>query len=227
MKKTKIFFIIKENSQRLKNKNFLIIKGLPLYKFVLYKFKNFKVFVDTDSDKIYENCKKDPKLKHVVCYKRRKIFIKLEKGKKTSPTPLMIKNYIENYASEDKIIVTSHITSPFLKISTLKNALKKMSSFDSVSSCSKIQNFSYLEGKKIEPINFNPKIIQKTQELKKIIHLNGAFFIFKREVFLKNGLQRITKKNYFYDLSFPELIDVDNYEDFELSKKITNKELDK
>ena len=75
MKKTKIFFIIKENSQRLKNKNFLIINGLPLYKFVLYKFKNFKVFVDTDSDKIYDNCKKDPKLKHVFCYKRRKIFM--------------------------------------------------------------------------------------------------------------------------------------------------------
>jgi N-acylneuraminate cytidylyltransferase len=225
MKKQKIFFIIKEKSQRLKNKNFLIINGLPLYKFVLYKLKSFKVFVDTDSDKIYSNCKKDPKLKHVICYKRKKIFIKMEKSKKSSPTPLMIKNYIENHAKKDKFIITSHITSPFLKISTLKNAIRKMKNFDSVSSCSKIQNFSYLEDKKVKPLNFNPKIIQKTQELKKIIHLNGAFFIFKRDIFLKNGLQRITKKNYFYELGFPELIDVDNYEDFELSKKIANKKL--
>ena len=55
-----------------------------------------------------------------------------------------------------------------------------MSIYDSVSSCSKVQNFSYLETEKPKPINFNPKIIQKTQELKKIIHLNGSFFIFKR-----------------------------------------------
>ena len=55
--------------------------------------------------------------------------------------------------------------------------------------------------------------------------MNGAFFIFKRDIFLKNWLQRITKKNYFYELGFPELIDVDNYEDFELSKKIANKKL--
>ena len=151
----------------------------------------------------------------------------MEKSKKSSPTPLMIKNYIENYAKKDKIIITSHITSPFLKVSTLKKAIRKMKNFDSVSSCSKIQNFSYLEDKKAKPLNFNPTIIQKTQELKKIIHLNGAFFIFKRDIFLKNGLQRITKKNYFYDLGFPELIDVDNYEDFELSKKIANKKLDR
>ena len=226
MMKEKIFFIIKEKSQRVKNKNFLKIQGLPLYKFVLYKFKNFKVYVDTDSKKIYENCKKDPKLKHVVCYKRKSSFIQMEKSKKTSPTPLMIKNFIDKYASKDKIIITSHITSPFLKIKTLKNAIKKMSTYDSVSSCSKVQNFSYLETGKPKPINFNPKIIQKTQELKKIIHLNGSFFIFKRSIFLKNGLQRVTQKNYFYDLGFPELIDIDNYEDFTLARKIAKKKID-
>ena len=48
----KVFFIIKHNSQRIKNKNFKKILNLKLYKKVLYKFKNFKVFVDTDSERI-------------------------------------------------------------------------------------------------------------------------------------------------------------------------------
>ena len=62
----KIFFIIKEKSQRVKNKNFLKIDNVPLYKFVLRKFKNFQVFVDTDSKKIIDSCKKDPLLNHVL-----------------------------------------------------------------------------------------------------------------------------------------------------------------
>ena len=84
-----------------------------------------------------------------------------------------------------------------------------------------VQNFSYLnKEKKYVPINFNPKIIQKTQKLKKIIHLNGAFFIFKKKIFLENGLQRITNKNYFYEIDYPESLDLDNYSDFEMAKKL-------
>ncbi len=225
MKKHKIFFIIKEKSQRVKNKNFLKIQNLPLYKYVLSKFKDYRVFVDTDSDKIIQSCKKDKNFKHVFCYKRKKEFIEMEKNKKKSPTPLMIKNYIQNYAENDNIIITSHITSPFLKSQTLQKAIKKMSYFDSVCSCSKIQNFSYIEKRIVRPINFNPKIIQKTQELDKIIHLNGAFFIFKRKVFFRNKLQRVSKNNYYYNLSFPESIDIDNYEDLYLARKIAQKKL--
>ena len=220
----KIFFIIKEKSERVKNKNFIKLDGLPLYKYVLKKYKNFKVFVDTDSEKIIQECKKDKGLKHVYCYKREKKFINLEKSKFKSPTPLMLENFIKNFADKDKIIITSHITSPFLKIKTLENAIKKMRYFDSVSSCSEIQNFSYLKNQKsFSPINFNPKIIQKTQQLKKIIHLHGAFFIFKKDIFLNNGLQRISTNNFFYDVKFPENLDLDNYEDFIIAKKIIKK----
>ena len=69
----KIFFIIKEK-YRVKNRNFIKLDGLPLYKYVLRKYKNFKVFVDTDSEKIIQECKKDKGLKHVYCYKEKKIY---------------------------------------------------------------------------------------------------------------------------------------------------------
>ena len=223
MKKLKIFFIIKENSERLKNKNFRKLNGEPLFKYVLKKFKNFDVFVDTDSDKIINQCNSDKSLSHVYCYKRKKYFIDLEKKQTKSPTPQMLKNFIDNYAKKDKFIISSHITSPFIKIKTIHEALKKMKKYDSVSSCTKVQNFSYLESNKNKPINFDPKVIQKTQQLRKIIHLNGAFFIFKKDVFLKNGLQRITNKNYFFDLDFPQSLDIDNYSDYLMAKKIIRK----
>lgn len=222
----KVFFIIKHNSERVKNKNFRKIQSLELYKKVLYKFKAFQVFVDTDSEKIIKSCKVDKNLSHVYSYKRDSKFINMENSKKQSPTPLMIKNFLENFVKKEKeIIITSHVTSPFITIPTVKRALKKMNNYDSVSACQKIQNFSYLElsNKKTLPINFNDKIIQKTQSLKKIIHLNGAFFILKKNIFLNNGLKRISKNNYFYDLKFPEYLDVDYPEDLALVRKISKK----
>jgi N-acylneuraminate cytidylyltransferase len=218
----KIFFIIKHNSERIKNKNFRKISKIPLYKIALYKLSKFKVFVDTDSDRIISECKKDTKLRHVYCYKRDKEFVDLEKSQKLSPAPLMIKNFLDTYVTNFKeIIVTSHVTSPFLKTATINRALLKMEKHDSVSSCRLTQDFSYLEGRKVSPINFNPNIIEKTQNLKKIIHLNGAFFIIKKNIFLSNGLKRISKKHFFYNLNFPEYVDIDNYEDLHLARLIS------
>ena len=217
----KIFFIIKEKSQRVKNKNFQKILGIPLYKRALYKLKQFKVFIDTDSEKIIAECKRDKNLSHVFCYKRELKFIKMEKSESLSPAPLMIKFFLDNYVkNKNEIVVTSHVTSPFLKVSTLKKAIKKIKNHGSVSSCNITQDFSYLDERKIKPINFNPNIIQKTQSLKKIIHLNGAFFIIKKNIFLSNGLKRISNKHFFFNLCFPEYLDIDNYEDLVVARKI-------
>ena len=218
----KIFFIIKQNSQRVKNKNFQKIAGIPLYKRALYKLKKFNVFIDTDSNNIISNCKKDKNLNHVFCYRREQKFIDMENSKSLSPAPLMIKNFLDKYVkNKNEIVVTSHVTSPFLNVKTLNKAIKKMQNYDSVSSCNITQDFSYLDGRRIKPINFNPDIIQKTQSLKKIIHLNGAFFIIKKNIFLSNGLKRVSKNHFFFNLCFPEYLDIDNYEDLAVAQKIS------
>ena len=44
-------------------------------------------------------------------------FIHLEKSMSASPTLMMIKNFLEKYVeNKEEIIVTSHVTSPFIKI---------------------------------------------------------------------------------------------------------------
>jgi N-acylneuraminate cytidylyltransferase len=50
----KVFIPIKENSQRVPRKNFRLLNGIPLYKNILSKLKDFQVFVDTDSNEIEE-----------------------------------------------------------------------------------------------------------------------------------------------------------------------------
>ena len=153
----KIFIILKKKSERVKNKNFVKFNKLELYKKVLYKFKDFEVFVDTDSEKIIREGKKDKKLSHCFFYKRNEEFISMEKKSNKSPTPFMIKNFLTNFVTKNnEIVVTSHVTSPFLKISTLKNALSKMKNYNSVASCIKTQNFAYVM--KNEPLEINGPI---------------------------------------------------------------------
>ena len=67
------FIIIKKNSQRIKNKNFKILKKKELWQHLILSLKGQKVFIDTDSDQIIQKCKK--LFPWVYPYKREKKFI--------------------------------------------------------------------------------------------------------------------------------------------------------
>ena len=47
----------------------------------------------------------------------------------------------------------------------------------------------------------------KTQNLTPIIQSNGAFFIFKKKTFMKYN-NRVGKKPYYYEISFPESVEI-------------------
>ncbi len=111
----KFFVIIKEKSERLRDKNFLDLGGKPLYKHLLDELDGQDVFVDTDSEKILLDLKNSG----INCYKRKQEFVNLENNNnfKVSPVLLMIENFLDNYVDdENEIIVTPHVTSPFIKL---------------------------------------------------------------------------------------------------------------
>tara|TARA_B100000780_G_scaffold279194_1_gene256353 strand:- start:9417 stop:10076 length:660 start_codon:yes stop_codon:yes gene_type:complete len=214
------FIIIKHNSERVKNKNFKKIGNQELWKHLVTTLKGQKVFIDTDSKKIIKVCNKS--FPWVNAYKRDKKFVQLEKIKNASPTLLMIKNFLKKYVKDsNEVIVTTHVTSPFLKLKTIKEAAKKLNFFDSIAAVTKDYNFAWLENKKkkLIPINFNPKIITKTQNLNPIIQSNGAFFIFKKKTFMKHN-SRIGKKPYYFEIKFPESIEIDVKEDLNLARLV-------
>ncbi len=213
------FIIIKHNSKRIKKKNFKMLGKLPLWEHLINSLKNQKVFIDTDSDKIIKICKK--KYKWVTAYKRKKIFIDMELKKNSSPTLLMIKNFLDKYVRKiNETIVTTHVTSPFIKLKTIKRAAKMLSKYDSIAAITKDYNFAWIKKKnKMTPVNFDPKVVTKTQNLNPIIQSNGAFFIFKKKTFLKYN-NRIGKKPYYYEINFPESVEIDTKEDLKLARMI-------
>ena len=212
----KYFIIIKENSVRLPNKNFKKLGNLELWKHLILELSNQQFYIDTDSFEILEKCQQ---FNWVTTYQRSKEHIDLEINNsfKVSPALLMIERFLDEYVDdENEIIVTPHVTSPFIKLSTIEDASKMLSmGYDSVLACTKHYEFAYIDNK---PINFDPNVIQKTQDLNPIIMGNGAFFIFTKKMF-KKYKNRTGKNPYFYPLNFKESIEIDTEEDFELAKR--------
>lgn len=216
----KIFTYIKDNSTRIPRKNFKKIGGLPLWKHLLYEFSNYEIFIDTDSKEIIKECLKDGKLKNCHAYLREKKMIAMEEdiNNNLSPVLLMTENFLDKFVNdENEIIIVMHVTSPFLKKETLQDALKFLKQdYEFIHSVSTMQDFAWL-GENYLPINFNPSVVQRTQDLKKIYFSNGAFFIFTKKNF-KKYKNRLGKKNYFYNLTKVESIEIDNFKDLEFAK---------
>ena len=217
----KIFTYIKHSSERVKNKSFRKLGSLELWKHLLYELKDYEVYVDTDSKIIRKECFDDINLRHVYGYPRKFQYVEMEKDSSVahSPSLLMVENFLNSYVTDDnEVIVLTHVTSPFLKKETILDAVKYLDKgYDFVHSVFSVQDFAWYKGK---PLNFDPHIVQKTQNLNKLVFSCGAFFIFTKKSF-KEHQNRISVKspelNHYYPLSKIESIEIDTEQDFELA----------
>lgn len=211
-----IFIPIKHNSQRVPKKNFRIFGSTPLFKHTLLKFKDHKVFVDTDSDEIYKSIKEDKRLTNVTVFKRETLLI----GDAISVCEL-IKSFIIKFKIKEPV-AQIHVTSPFLTIETLEDAFSKMDKHDSVVSCN-LHNSRFWRREEYGfcPINHNPLKMEQTQDLPVFYEENSAFYIFNPEVIISSG-NRIGHRPFFYSLESPENLDIDTEKDW----KIVLKELE-
>ena len=86
---------------------------------------------------------------------------------------------------------------------------------------------SRLYDNKMRPINHNPKILRRTQDLANIYEENSNFYIFSKKAFLENDQKRIGKKPFMYvmDTSIEESLDLDEPKHWKLAEKIINSKL--
>jgi len=218
----KIFTYIKKSSSRIKSKNFVSLSGKPLWTILTEELSQIADFyIDTDSIEVRDHCLKN--YNNVVPYMRGQAFIDMENDplNKESPALLMTKNFLNLYVKDDEeIIVLTHVTSPFLKKETVLEACKLIQEdrYEFVHSVTSRKDFAWLKGV-TNPINFNPKIVQRTQDLDEILFSNGAFFIFKKKNFIKYN-NRLGKNNFLFKLDSIQGVEVDYPEDLELAKII-------
>jgi len=222
----KVFLIIKDESERVKRKNFREIDGVPLHEYYIRQRNAFDVYIDTDSEEILDIYNKNPSFPNVVAYERRQEHIEIENSGIDSPAPLMIERFLtERVEREEEPIITSHITSPFLTNQSILNAINLMNQYDSVSSVGEIQEFVVEHsGHNPRPINFSYDKIVKTQSLKAVAVLNGAFFVLKKNVFSTNGLQRISNNHFYQSITSREALDIDTEFDLTIAQMLAKAE---
>lgn len=214
----KMFMNIREHSERVKKKSLSLIGGIPLYRHSLIKFNDYDIYVDTDSEQILEDCAKSEDLQHVNAYER------WQEHKGQNPGTAMIRRFVNEHVADGEFFYVVHVTSPFLKTSSLKEAWTYLqgSIFDSVCSVTEHHEFMFREtGKDADfgyvPINFAPSTCPRTQDLEPLFSLNHAFYLLNKETFLKHG-NKIGDHPLFYPLEYPENIDIDTEADLLLAR---------
>lgn len=202
------FIPIKLNNQRLPGKN-----TLPLGDRLMcdYVFETIKKISEIDEKYVY--CSNDSIQKHIpqgLTYLKRDSCLDGFQVK-----GLQIIEYFIRDVTAD-IYVLAHVTQPFIKADSIREALLKVMSeeYDSAFSVLEIQDYCWYQGK---PVNYNMQDIVTTQNLEPVYMETGAFYIFTKKVFERYH-QRIGKKPYMKIIDQLEAVDVDTAEDYQMAR---------
>lgn len=211
--KTVAFVPIKMNSRRLPNKNILPLGNHPL----CYHLVNTLCHVDR-IDEVYIFCSTDEIMRYMPPGAR---YLQREAALDTDST-LGQEIYDSFVAKIDAdVYLLAHVTSPFLKATTIEEALVKVQSGqnDSAFSACRIQTFLWYHG---APINYEPTHIPRTQDLMPAFYETSGFYIFQKKIW--TGLhRRIGHNPFIMEVKAAEAVDIDTREDYELAIGYANR----
>lgn len=212
--KTVAFVPVKLNSQRLPHKNTLPIIGKPLCWHICASLLKIKSI-----DEVYVYCSDDSVVNYIpndVIYKKRDKRLDGD----------MIKGFdiYDNFINEVEadVYVLAHTTSPFIKVSSIENALNRVldGKNDSAFSAERIQTFAWYKG---EALNYNLNDVPRTQDIEPIWVETSGFYIFKKEIFTVHN-RRIGFNPFIQEVSGSEAIDIDERKDYDLACRIMETE---
>lgn len=206
---------MKNNSERVPNKNFKLLNNRPLYKWVLDSLlmveRIDKIIINTDAEKKFQKLKNNPKI--VIKKRKDKIcgdFVSMNE---------IIKDDLNDFNAD--IFIMTHTTNPFLSSETINECLDKFleSTNDSLFTVNKLQTRFYDKGAK--PINHSVTKLLRTQDLDPYFEENSCLYIFTSKSFNKTN-NRIGEFPLMYEMKKKEALDIDDSEDWELAEIFAN-----
>jgi N-acylneuraminate cytidylyltransferase len=213
MTKIACFIPIKNNSSRVPNKNLRLLRGIPLYRYALDTVINSKVFddvfVDTDSEDVKNYCIK----KNINIIDRDPKLLKDSANGND-----LLEHWVDIKPNYD-VYFQVFVTSPFLTPNTLKdcvNIMKTNPLGDSVFTVIEDYTWYWFNGK---PVNYNPKLLPRSQDAKPIIKETTSLYGISKEGFNKTK-SRIGESPQIYVVDEIEGTDIDTEFDFIMAKLI-------
>ena len=199
----KFFITIKNNSKRVKQKNFQKLNELPLWKHLIHELHEHNVFVDTDSDLIKTYCNNN----------NIQIIDRIPKLLQDSANGNdLLEHWITKYPNFEYYFQI-HVTSPFTTENTIKDCVKILTNnkYDSVFTAYEDKTWYWFDGK---PINYDPKNFPRSQDAKGLIKETTCLYGIKKQQFLSRRA-RVGKNPFVYLVDYYQSLDIDNEQDFE------------
>tara|TARA_A100001011_G_scaffold334530_1_gene362936 strand:- start:46 stop:720 length:675 start_codon:yes stop_codon:yes gene_type:complete len=215
-KKQRVLCIIpiRSGSKTIKNKNVKKFKGKPLS---YYNIKTAdvsgifeKIIIASDSQKYFKILKK-----YTNTFKTEFFYRSKKSATNKAQTEIVIKEVLKKFKNFHYIFLIQ-VTTPYLKAIDLKKAFTKFKRYNYESMFSSYVSKKFF-WKKIKnthkPFNYNLKKRPMHQNINEIYVENGAFYIFRKNSFLKN-MNRLSGKIGTYTMKERDSIEIDSVEDF-------------
>ena len=205
---------MREHSERVEGKNYRPLAGKPLYAHVLESLAQCpeiaKILVDTDSPHIREGIAE--RFSNVQILERPAHL----RGEAVSMNDVLVHDVRQVPA---KFYLQTHSTNPFLRSETISKAiatfLEAYPQNDSLFSVTRFQ--SRLWNQEANPVNHDPEVLLRTQDLPALYEENSCLYIFEQESFLARA-NRVGKMPILFEIEAPEALDIDEELDFALAE---------
>lgn len=201
-------------SERVPGKNYRCLGEKPLYRHILDTLLTCplvsEVVVDTDSPIIAEGLSKDlPEVR----------LIERPQHLRAADIPMNDVLLHDFSLVEADFYLQTHSTNPFLKAETIERAirvfLESLPRYDSLFSVTALQ--TRLWDGLVRPINHNPAILLRTQDLAPIYEENSNLYLFSAKT-MRVRHNRIGERPLLFEIDRAEAWDIDNELDFRIAE---------
>lgn len=201
---------MRHHSVRVPEKNYRLLAGKPLYQHIIETLLQVPeiavIAVDTDSPDIMDGLKAGfPQVKVIE-----------RPAHLTADTIPM--NEILMYDTgqiEADFYLQTHSTNPLLRAGTISQAVRTFfdnyPAYDSLFSVTRVQ--TRLWDALARPVNHNPAILLRTQDLPPMFEENSCLYLFNRQT-LEQHRTRIGERPYMFEIDKNEAQDIDEESDF-------------
>lgn len=206
------FMPMRHSSERVPGKNYRELDGAPLFHHMLRTLESCpevsKVVIDTDSPTVAEQCAE--RFSDVMVIDRPAHLL----GGETPMTAIL--QHDATVVDNDWYLQV-HSTSPLLKPSTISAGLAALEAgldrHDSLFSVTRLQTRLY--DHEFRPVNHDPAVLLRTQDLPPLYEENSGMYVFSREQIA--GGRRFGDRPLLFEIDPLEATDIDEEPDFVLA----------
>jgi CMP-N-acetylneuraminic acid synthetase len=209
---------MRHTSERVPGKNYRLFAGKPLFHYIVSSLLKCGeidlVVIDTDSEYIMRDAEKN--FPSVEIIERPEEL----RGEMVPMNDILLHD-VKQFPAD--FYLQTHSTNPLLKSTTISSAIQKMYDiyprYDSIFGVTRLQTRLWdAQGK---PINHDPTMLLRTQDLPPVFEENSCIYIFTGKN-LEARHNRIGERPMMFELDPEEAWDIDEESDFRIAEILCN-----